>query len=89
MASDQSGAAIMAAMKMQIAPVRKSATSTMPHVSSPGICASLELSAGYQYEPARHAGDCGNEEDHFGSRQNPIATHLRLNCLNESIPPIE
>jgi hypothetical protein len=76
-----------AAVKMQIALTRKAVISNMPHVSSPGIVASLELPARYHYEPACHAGDCGNEQDHFRYRQNPIGTHLRLNCWTNHTYP--
>jgi hypothetical protein len=44
--------------------------------------------ASYQHEATGHAGDRSDEEDQFRHRQYPIATHLRLNCLNESCLPI-
>jgi hypothetical protein len=46
---------------------------------------SVQLSSRYQNDRASHADDCANEQDQFG-HQYPIATHFRLNCLDESAP---
>jgi len=43
------------------------------------------LSASYPYEPGGHTGHRSDEEEQFRHRQNPIATHVRLNCLDESL----
>ena len=46
---------------------------------------SVQLSSRYQDDRASHADDCPNEQDQF-RHQYPIATHFRLNCLDESAP---
>ena len=46
----------------------------------------LQLNSRYQDDRASRAGYCSNEEDQF-RHQYPIATHLRLNCLDESAYP--
>ena len=46
----------------------------------------VELNSRYQDDRASHADYCPNEEDQF-RHQYPIATHLRLNCLDESAYP--
>ena len=45
------------------------------------------LAARYPHEPGCHTRHCRNEEDEFRHHQYPIATHVRLNCLDESTHP--
>jgi hypothetical protein len=48
-----------------------------------------QLAARYPDKAGGHTGDCRDEEEQFRHRQYPIATHARLNCLDESNLPNE
>ena len=62
-------------------------TNPAPALSHGGLfMGPVQLSSHYQDDRASHAGYCPNEEDQF-RHQYPIATHLRLNCLDESAYP--
>jgi hypothetical protein len=61
-------------------------TNPAPALSHGGLfMGPVQLSSHYQDDRASRAGYCPNEEDQF-RHQYPIATHFRLNCLDESAP---